>query len=301
MQPDFAEAVFSIINGDVANLVRIIDRDLRLTHARGDAPFHATLLHYTAANGVEDVYQKSPINAGDVARILLERGALPDATSAAYGGECTSLDLVCSSFPPYRAGVQVDLVRALLDFGAAIDGLRDDGSPLGTALLFGYTAAAEALAVRGARVDNIVFAAGLGDVERVMSFLSDDGSVHAGGARYRRRDDDLEGRYSWPPPRAGDARDQAFVVAAMHGRIDVLELLHANGVPVNATLAANQTALHYAASLGRREVITWLLARGADASIIEAQFNKTAAQWADEAGESEIASLLRSRIPHQSH
>ena len=243
--------------------------------------------------GVEEDYQKSPPNAASIARMLLEAGAEVDATCDAYGGGCTTLDLLCSSRPPFAAGVQVDLVHALLDHDAAIDGISDDGSPLGHALLFGYRDAAEALAARGARADNILFAAGLGRVDEVRASFNDDGSLKPGAARYRRRDDDLEGRYSWPPPRRGDARDQAFVVAAMHGRTEVMDLLRERGVSVNATLAANQTALHFAANIRRPDVVAWLLARGADATIVETQLNKTAAEWADEGGEVEIAQMIR--------
>ena len=71
---------------------------------------------------------------------------------------------VVSSCQPAKAGVQVELAETLVDFGAAVNG--DDtakwGSPLVTALAFGYLDAAEALARRGARIDNLTAAAGLG-------------------------------------------------------------------------------------------------------------------------------------------
>jgi len=36
---------------------------------------HATLLHYVGANGIESFRQKTPANAVDIARLLLDAGA----------------------------------------------------------------------------------------------------------------------------------------------------------------------------------------------------------------------------------
>ena len=70
-----------------------------------------------------------------------------------------------------------------------MNGLDDDGAPLWTATTFGYTEAVEALACGGARVDNIVFAAALGDLETVQSYFG------AGGGLDRDR--------AWRVPRCG--------------------------------------------------------------------------------------------------
>jgi len=48
--------------------------------------------------------------------------------------------------------------------GAAVNGLLDDGAPLCTALTFGYQGAARALVECNARVDNVFFSSGLGDL-----------------------------------------------------------------------------------------------------------------------------------------
>jgi ankyrin repeat protein len=65
-----------------------------------------------------------------------------------------------------------------------------------------------------------------------------------------------------------------------------------SGVDVNATPYCRQSALHYAANLGRTEVVEELLARGADASLVDTQMNRTPAEWACEAGNSDIAARL---------
>ena len=115
--------------------------------------------------------------------MLLDAGAPADQLGGTYGGgpNQTCLCLLVSSYHPMASGVQTDLVRVLIAGGAAPNGLLDDGAPLATALTFGYTGAARALAECGARVDNVLFAAGLGDVKAVQSFFdSDDGKLRAG-------------------------------------------------------------------------------------------------------------------------
>ena len=119
---------------------------------------HVTLLHYVAANGVEDFRQKTPKNAVEIARFLLDAGAEPDALADTYGGDTlqTTMNLLVSSAHPAAARLQSAIAEVLLDYGAAVNGVADDESPLMTALRFGYIDPAETLARRGARVDAIV-------------------------------------------------------------------------------------------------------------------------------------------------
>ena len=91
--------------------------------------------------------QKTPQNAVDVAKELLNAGAGVDALAGMYGSQCTTMSMLVSSCHPAEAGVQVALVDTLLDYGAAVDerGTGEWTSPLMTALVFGYRSAAEAL------------------------------------------------------------------------------------------------------------------------------------------------------------
>ena len=129
-------------------------------------------------------------------RLLLDRGAEADATCTVYGPRDTTMELLVSSAVPAAAGVQAALVEELCAHGARVNGLDDDGGPLRTAIAFGYTEAAEALARCGARVDTIVFAAALGDLAAVTGFVA-----------------------------AGDPVERALIAAAAHGRGDVVALL----------------------------------------------------------------------------
>src|SRR4029077_15314958 len=139
-----------------------------LIHARSASSHQATLLHYVAANGIEDALQHQVPDADEIARVLLAAGGGGDATCNAYDGRCpTTLALLVSSDHPARAGVSARLVHVLCDAGAAVDGLDDDRLPLSTALLFGRTECVNALVARGARIDNAVFAAAAGRVDWV--------------------------------------------------------------------------------------------------------------------------------------
>jgi hypothetical protein len=282
------EAVQAIVDGDEPALMALLHAHAGLVHERAPYAHQATLLHYVGANGVE--VQRSPANAPAIAQILLQAGAEVDALAPIYGTRHydTTLCLTVTSVHPFLAGVQTALVDVLLDYGARVEGVDDDGSPLGCALLFGYTAAAERLAVRGARVDNIVYAAGLGRTETVRHMLASG----TGTDRIVRRTDDRAGRFSFPVPRDADARELALIVAAMHGRLETMRELLESGVPVNATPYCGQSALHYAAYIGRTAIVDELLARGADKHLIDTQMNRTPAEWARELGNSEIAEKL---------
>jgi hypothetical protein len=102
-----------------------------LIRAQSARRHRATLLHYVAANGVEDFRQLTPPNAVAIAKALLEAGAEVDALANTYGGgnAQTTMNLLVSSTHPAEAGLQPALVDTLLDYGAAIDGLDNDGSP----------------------------------------------------------------------------------------------------------------------------------------------------------------------------
>ena len=70
----------------------------------------------------------------------------------------------------------IHVVRALLAGGATVDGPYGHGCPMAFALHFGYQEMIQLLADHGARLD-LRFAAGIGDLDRVKSFINDDGSL----------------------------------------------------------------------------------------------------------------------------
>ncbi len=265
MNPPFDEAVEAIITGDAATLTKLLVKHPDLIKARSRSSHRATLLHYVAANGVENELQKSPKNAVEITRILIEAGAEVDALAETYGGGTnqTTLCLLVSSIHPAVAGVQPALVQVLCDGGAAVNGVADDGAPLATALLFSYRKAVDMLAQCGARIDNLLFAAGTGDLERVQSLLYSDGRLRP------------EGTYHGSHlPSAADVKSQvdlAFGLACYHLRIEVIRFLLETGVDVMSRsfiFGRSETGLYWAthgfhSEEEERPIVDFLHARGA--------------------------------------
>jgi hypothetical protein len=219
---EFEAACDAIQWGDLETLRALLDARPELVRARSPFPHRSALLHHVAANGIEVERQiQSPANAVEIMRLLLERGAEADALCDTYGGgrDQTTMCLLVSSCVPAQAGVQAALVDELCRGGAQVNGLDDNGAPLWTATTFGYTKAAEALARSGARVDSIVFAAALGDLEAVQSCFDAGGTLDLDRARGVPR---AAGVPELEPDRL---LDYALTQAALHGRRDVVAFL----------------------------------------------------------------------------
>ena len=86
---------------------------------------------------------------------------------------------------------------------------------------------------------------------------------------------------------------QLWTAVRMGDQKSVRTLLH-DGVSVNARGKQGWTALMIAASKGNREMVTILLAAGANTEPRD-QLGKTASDYAEEGGFTNIASLLRTR------
>lgn len=258
----FETAADAVVAGDLQALKTLLTGTPGLVHARSARPHAATLLHYIAANGVEDERQKTPPNAVEIARLLLSSGAEPDATARMYGEPSTTMKMLVSSGHPAAAGLQVDLVNTLLDFGAA-------PAELITALAFGYRDAAEAFAARGAPANRLAAAAGLGRLEPARQMLP-----HADAAE----------------------RHRALALAAQHGHAEIVRLLLDAGEDPNrfnpAGFHAHSTPLHQAALAGHESVVRLLLERGARLDLVDTVYHGTPEGWARHAGQLKIAEFL---------
>jgi hypothetical protein len=248
----FEAAADAVVTGDTTTLGQFLRDDPELVQARSARPHHATLLHYVSANGVEDDRQVTPSNAVEIATMLLDAHAEVDAPADTYGGgpQQTTLNLLASSVHPARAGLQVPLVHALLDFGAAVDGVQKDDSPLLTALAFQYPDAARALATRGARVDTILAAAGLGREDLVRRLVDTNGKLSPGA------------RLSPVPKLSQEPKahlERALIWAATFGHAPIVDFLTQHYVDISATDGQGFTALHWAAFRGHLDVIDVLL------------------------------------------
>jgi ankyrin repeat protein len=269
----FEAAVEAIIAGDVATLRAMLRDDPNLVRARSSRRHRATLLHYIGANGVEGERQKTPANAVEVAKVLLDAGAEVDALADMYDAQCTTMSMLVSSCHPAEAGLQAALAETLLDYGAALDGPGSAWqSALMTALVFGYRNTAESLVRRGASVDSLPAAAGLGRLADTARLL---------------------------PASDGPGRHLAFALAAQHGRADVVRLLLDAGEDPNRYnpdgCHAHGTPLHHAVWFDHMDVVRLLVERGARLDVRDTLYQGTPLGWAIYGGRTAIADYLRSQ------
>jgi hypothetical protein len=278
----FETAVEAVINGDAQQLERLLRQYPELLRARSTrvtwwAPpqmHRATLLHYVGANGIEGYREKTPKNAVEIATLLLRAGAEPDALADMYQGNYPTLTMLVSSGHPATAGLQIALAETLLDFGAALEGAGEGAwaSPLMTALAFGYLETAEALARRGARVDTVAAAAGLGFLDDVRRLL---------------------------PASGAEDRHRAMALSAQHGRVEIMRLLLDAGEDPSRynppTNHSHSTPLHQAVISGRDAIVRLLVERGARLDIRDTIYDGTPLGWAEYCGQPQIAAYLRSQ------
>jgi ankyrin repeat protein len=228
-------------------------------------------LHHIAANGVEGHRQKTPKNAVEIAKMLLDAGAEVDALADMYDAKCTTMSMLVSSGPPDKAGLQTALAETLLDYGAAHVGPGSEWqSALMTALAFGYLPTAEALARRGAPVDTLPSAAGLGRYDDAVRLL---------------------------PGADAHSRQAAMALAAQHGQVAVLRLLLDSGEDPNRYnpdgFHSHSTPLHQAIWSDHLEAVKLLVARGARLDIKDTIYDSTPIGWAEYGERKEIAEYLR--------
>jgi ankyrin repeat protein len=266
----FETVVDAVVNGDIDTLRSALHAEPELIRRRSARKHRATLLHYIAANGVEDERQRTPENALAVARTLLDAGAEVDAVADMYDAAATTMEMLVSSAHPAAAGVQPALAELLLDYGADVNRRGKDGqTPVVTALAFGYLATAETLAKRGASL-HCEALAGLGRVDEVRGAL----------------------------PLANPAsRHAALCLAAQHGHTAVVQLLLDAGEDPNRYnppgYHAHSTPLHQAVAADHLEVVKLLATRGARLDLRDSIYDGTPLDWALYLKKDAIAAYLR--------
>jgi hypothetical protein len=261
----FEAAADAIVAGDAAALRRLLQHHPGLVHARSTREHGAMLLHYVSANGVEGYRQKSPKNAAVIARILMAAGAEVDAEADVYGGGCTPLGLVATSTPPFRAGVQRDVIDVLLEHGARMDHPGSTGNRSALVrgcLMNGCGDAAEYLVQRGAPLD-FAEAAGVGRLDVVQRFFDRDGTLISEVTTLQ--------------------FEEGFGLACVYGRADVVNYLLDRSSDVDRQLRIHgegHTALHVASFHGHVEIVKALLSRGADVNVRDKTWKTPPLYWA---------------------
>jgi uncharacterized protein len=288
MDPKFHPAMVAIKSDDLEQFRKLIRENPTLATARSSMS-HPTLLQCLVLSG------NNLVNKLEMARLLVNAGAELNGPL----GACSSCD-------------NVEVAELLLDSGAAVNG-NGGWSPLEEALYWNNREMIDLLLRRGASVQNLRIAAGLGRTDLIESFFNSDGSLKPEAGRInwpwgdlqviadsnfdKAGKESLSARFaSWTNDRQSIVNN-AFVYACIGGHIPAAELLLNRGAEINTIPGGFDyagTGLHYAAYNGHRLMVDFLLARGADLTIKDEKVGATPAGWAEAAGHRQLNEYLNS-------
>ena len=286
MDKKFHPAIEAMRAADVEKLRALVAADPSLATSRSTRS-HPTLLQALVLEGKD-----KPKNL-EMVEVLIDAGAELNE--------------------PFVAAASIDnraAAELLLDHGAAIDG-TGGWTALEEALYWNSRDVLPLLLERGAKVQNLRTAAGLGRTDLIESYFNADGSLKAEAGKIdwpfgsldsiACSNHDAAGKQmladrvkEWSQDRQGIVNN-AFVYACMHGHIDAAKLLLDHGAEINVIPGGFDyagTGLHYAALNGHRAMAEFLLAHGADRSIKDTKVNSTPAGWADHGGHPELRDFL---------
>jgi Ankyrin repeats (3 copies) len=259
----FREAVSAIDAGDVATLERLLAIQPRLVRDRLDAPGawlrdkvggaldgffrQPYLLWFVAEDPVRN--DRLPRNIALVARALIQ-AAQREGVDNLQEQLDYALRLVAWSWVARLCDVQIELIDVLVGAGAALEGSAD------AAIFNGNYAAAEHLLERGAplTLSTALLLERWEDVARL-----------AGTASAR-------------------AKQNALVLAALHGKVEALRRMLDLGVDVNACstdIYSHATPLHHAVCSGSLDAVKVLVEAGAELGTRDKAENATPLGWAE--------------------
>ena len=287
MDAKFYPAIATIKTGDLERFRELVAADPSLATSRSTVS-HPTLLQCLVLDG------KNKPNAREMAEVLIDAGA--DVNE------------------PLGAAASIDnrqVAEFLIDRGAAIDG-TGGWSPLEEALYWNSQDVLALLLERGAKIQNLRTAAGLGRTDLIEDCFNADGTLKPEAGKINwpwggldtiaASNHDAAGQNSladrvksWSQDRQGIINN-AFVYACMHGHIDAAKLLLEKGAEINVIPGGFDyagTGLHYGAFNGHREMVQFLLEQGADRNVKDTKVGSTAAGWAEYRGHKDLAELLR--------
>jgi ankyrin repeat protein len=285
MDAKFHPAIKAVRAGDLEKFKSLIAADPSLATLRSNRS-HPTLLQCVALDGKD-----KPANA-EMAAVLVDAGAEMNE--------------------PLIASASIDnrpVAELLIDRGAAIDGAG--WSPLEEALYWNSQNVISLLLERGAKIQNLRTAAGLGRTDLIADYFDENGNLKPDAGKINWPWRDLEtiaasnhnaaGKQalmdrvnSWSQDQQGIVNN-AFVYACMHGHLDAAQLLLDKGAEINVLPGGfdfTGTGLHYAALNGHRAMVEFLLAHGADRNLKDPKVGSTPAGWGDHGGHSDLCSLL---------
>lgn len=297
--PRFDEAVAAVDAGDVDRLRTLLDAHPELVRARTnlEPPFGyfagATLLHHVAWNPSRRT--QVPRNIVEITRLLLDRGADPDAITLGRSAG-TTMGLLVTSKTASDANVSGPLIQLLVDRGATLD-LRtsepvipDWGKQniLYVALSNYAYRAAEKLIELGAKPD-LCAAAALGRMDLVEGFFDQSGHL---GKSARRPGSQLSER---------DTIGLALLFAYVNKHPPVVDFLLEKDGNWNMTGVNNGAAMHRAAWGGDLEMVQRLVAKGADVGNRDNPFDSTPLSWAQHNKQTEVFAWMRANCAIDLH
>ena len=286
----FREAVGAIDAGNIERLEQLITATPSLVRDRLASP--GAWLREKVGGALDGFFQRPyllwfvaedpvrngtlPANIAAVAHMIIDAGRRANASNLQEQLDY-ALTLVSWSWIARQHDVQLDLIDVLVDAGAAFDGNQNN------ALVNGNFAAAEYLVQRGANL-TLEVALCLGrwsDVDRLLPITSD------------------------------DQKQFAFVLSALHGKVEALRRLIAAGADLNAPSAglySHGTPLHHAVSSGSLDAVKVLVEAGANIEAKDQAWGGTPLGWAEyylsggqgnnrEKQYAQIAAYLQSRVP----
>jgi len=259
----FREAVAAIDAGKIETLEQLIRVTPALVRERLTAP--GAWLRAKVGGALDGFFQRPyllwfvaedpvrngtlPANIAAVARTIID-AARRENTSHFQEQLDYALTLISWSWIARQHGVQLDLIDVLVDAGAALDGNQNN------ALVNGNFAAAEHLVKRGATLTlEVALCQGRwNDVDRLLPITSP------------------------------TDRQFAFVLSALHGKVEALRRMIAARADVNAPSAglySHGTPLHHAVSSGSLEATKLLVEAGANLDAQDRAWGGTLLGWAE--------------------
>jgi hypothetical protein len=235
---------------DLEELKRVLEAHpelLELRDSRG-SPFINTVLHYEMELGLEAI-----------------RPITDWLTSKGFDRQLELNKQLCG-----HMYMKTETVRELLERGADPNWVAPNGIPVLEHALIRYWngKAVDVIAERAAPRDALWIAAGLGDLNGVRKSLDADGKP-AAAARRLRPDFDAVGQrgvLAHPDPDDEEILMEAFFIALLNGRAEVLEYMVSRGFPVNS-LVYDSPIINMAVGNWMTEMVECLVRCGADLNL----------------------------------
>ncbi len=269
MDPQFQPSMDAAYKGDLARFQFLVKEDPRLATRRSTTS-HPNLFQFIV---VEGGLGKIPEPLGFV-RFMIGMGAPLDT------------NLVAAASVNARG-----ILDALLEAGCPVESCQP-WTALEEALYWAHQDMAIYLwQERGARVRSLRAASELGALDLMKEFFDASDSLlpHAGPVRFP---------FGMPSENHEDVLNQALILALKNLQYPAASFLLNHGADINAIPPGNHeqcTPLHQAVYMNRREMVDWLMDRGAVTNIRDPRFHHTAIQWANHFGYQGLAEHMKTR------